>query len=531
MEPPKKKIHPATDASDSQDEEVDERLDTPFELDESTGDEPEPAFQDGDPVAAALAIAESIAPEMAEHGSAMPDGGTHSDSGSLKQVIDDVEQRLKDSVTPSEHEAQDFPEELDALDIGAELGRPDDGLKTPYSLQPATEDTLDDHPLDARDQNIPEMAASSQAPETESRLPQEMIGLRFEDGDRWHGHLSETTIWQILTACFVDGLSGAVILERADIERHLFFDNGSLIVATSTAREDRLVELLFREGRLGNQAYRQATYTIGLSGRRAGAILVEQGLISSRELFPTVRHHYEYIIFDTFAWREGVWRYDPEAQPKERIILGATTPQLIIEGIRSHARPEDIESKIHEGTRPLAVPDGICPLEDTGLLPEELEIYQAFDGATDIERLAVQFDLGQGELMRLVAGLAALGLVQLKNDKAQAPSAGSVRTPDRASIEPGFRLERARVREKAEQVKEGSYFDLLEVPPGASGHEIRKAYKRLLGRFAFERFVVEELKDLQTEVRLILDVIDEAYEVLRNADLREMYRQSIKERL
>lgn len=87
-----------------------------------------------------------------------------------------------------------------------------------------------------------------------------------------------------------------------------------------------------------------------------------------------------------------------------------------------------------------------------------------------------------------------------------------------------LRVERARVADKHAQVLEGTYFAIMEVPPEASGYEIRKSYRRLRGLFAPERFAVEELADLRSQAEVIRIVLDEAYEVLRDSSLREGYR-------
>ena len=85
----------------------------------------------------------------------------------------------------------------------------------------------------------------------------------------------------------------------------------------------------------------------------------------------------------------------------------------------------------------------------------------------------------------------------------------------------------ARVVDKQAQVAQGNYFAIMQVPPEASGHEIRKAYRRLRGLFAIERFVTPELLDLQPKVMEIRFVLDEAYEILRNTSLREAYRATM----
>ncbi len=85
---------------------------------------------------------------------------------------------------------------------------------------------------------------------------------------------------------------------------------------------------------------------------------------------------------------------------------------------------------------------------------------------------------------------------------------------------------RARIAARSELVKEGDYFAVLGVGTEASGHEIRRAYLGLRRTLEPAR-LPHELESLHDEVRTIVSVLDEAYEVLRDNGRRERYRRAI----
>jgi hypothetical protein len=85
---------------------------------------------------------------------------------------------------------------------------------------------------------------------------------------------------------------------------------------------------------------------------------------------------------------------------------------------------------------------------------------------------------------------------------------------------------RARIAARSELVKEGDYFALLGVGTDASGHEIRRAYVELRRTLEPARLPYE-LESLHGEVRTIVEILDEAYEVLRDNARRERYRRAI----
>ncbi len=587
--------------SDNNGEDKKDEQETPSDGDLlNVGFAPEPVQSDA--VEEALAVAESIVPEASESISQVFSAERSiGDSSSLKQLIDRAEESLRDSHAPSQVEDQSVPEELDALDIEAELGRPDEAVKTsigwqavPQVFNENIEDSeekeevgvtqtggTDDIPQEEEALTASVVSSAGEATEEEETLANtrpspsddeithlqvaplpsgempdddslntttstqvkddhyslesdspssletniESRGLRFSRGFCKQGEMAEDPLWTLLLAIYADKLVGELVLTQKGMERRIIMESGEAVMATSSARDDRLVELLYREGRLSDEEYSQAVLTVGASGRRVGAVLVERGFIASRELFPLVRHHYESIILDSFEWREGEWRFGPQSSVSERILLEVPTPTLIVEGIRSRADSQDIDILVPLGSKPVEVTDGICQLRDVGLLPEEVVAYRACDGTLTVEELSRRFNLPIEELRRLMAGLAVLGLIHVESTPktrkkklvSQAPGPKSVRS---------FRVERARVSDKMAQVKEASYFSILEVSPKASGYEIRKAYRSLIGQFAFERYAVPELVDLHDQVELVRFIIDEAYEVLRNPTLRESYQHA-----
>jgi len=81
----------------------------------------------------------------------------------------------------------------------------------------------------------------------------------------------------------------------------------------------------------------------------------------------------------------------------------------------------------------------------------------------------------------------------------------------------------ARLEEKVAQVDEGTYFDLLEVTSASSEQEIRAAYERLRSEFAISRFAAAKLAPLRGRAEKLLSVVDEAYAVLCDPSLRDVY--------
>ncbi len=76
------------------------------------------------------------------------------------------------------------------------------------------------------------------------------------------------------------------------------------------------------------------------------------------------------------------------------------------------------------------------------------------------------------------------------------------------------------------RIKEQTYYDLLEVPRGASTEEIRKAYRREKEIFSSDSVAAYSLLD-PAELEKINAAIDEAYRVLTDERLRPEYDRKL----
>jgi hypothetical protein len=127
--------------------------------------------------------------------------------------------------------------------------------------------------------------------------------------------------------------TGLLTLTHMGVGRSVSVQQGRMVFAASTSVDDRLGELLFRQGRISLRQYSDAGAAVG-PGKRLGAILVEQGVITPKDLVRAVVEHTQEIIYGAFQWTEGQYRLQEGAVAAEAIQLKISTPHIIMEGIR-----------------------------------------------------------------------------------------------------------------------------------------------------------------------------------------------------
>jgi hypothetical protein len=486
----------------------------------------------GDPISDALAAAAAVAANamLESRGrarrAAIDEVEENPLDRSLHEIIRETERRMAAAMSSGAPEDAARPfEGLEAVDPEVYLEHPAVAADADDAFVPAAD------PRDAGAASDTAVAADG-APAEAAPAARGSADALLPSPPPTSGTLRERRLWTVLAEAFARRATGELVVRQGPKERRFVVSEGEVVLASSSAIEDRLIEILYREGRLTAQQYALAAEQVDKSGRRAGAVLVEKGIIPIRELFPIVRHHYETLLFDSFTWRDGAWELLPgEVQTKERILLDVPTPALVMEGIRSRMTPAEAEELVPLIATPVRTAQGLGRLGGLGLTNLELEMLAACDGTVDVAGLCARYGVAKEDLQPLAAGLLTLGWLRSPG-WGEVATAGSALSPppaeDRQDGE-GEAVEeiaavRARLEAKLEQVAEGSYFDLLEVSPRSSGYEIRKAYRRLRGAFAIERFAVAQLADLRGQAEMLLLVLDEAYEILRDSELREAYR-------
>lgn len=124
----------------------------------------------------------------------------------------------------------------------------------------------------------------------------------------------------------------------------------------------------------------------------------------------------------------------------------------------------------------------------------------------------------------MVYALSLLGVVvvttAVDGAKGEGTDAPGVEALDTAAL-------RERVRARLNLVCEADYFSLLGVARDATGYEIRRAYLDLRHAFEPSHILTPETADLESDVRTIVVVLDEAYEILKDSARRERYRRAL----
>jgi uncharacterized protein DUF4388 len=342
------------------------------------------------------------------------------------------------------------------------------------------------------------------------------------------GKLADGDVAAQLARLYLQRLTGRLVLRRDAVEKVIFFDRGAPILGMSSDPDDRMGEMLVRQGRLTAAQLEQASEGLPRAERRLGVVLVEQGFIKPTELSIVVRRHFEEIIQSAFAWEDGEWSLGPGQPTQEIVLLDEHPAAIILAGIRRKYGAARLARCLGGGAQLLRLAAGRFPAGDGGLdllslmavTPEERTIAELFDGARTLDEVRAL----SGARDEVVGGIAwALSVLGQLDRVTPGNVAVSAALGTNGAGRHAAAGDRERVLGRYALVEEGDYFQVLDLPRGASLDDVRRAHARLMGELAPTSLDAGLVAELGAELRAIRAVLDEALRVLGEAGMRRRY--------
>lgn len=215
--------------------------------------------------------------------------------------------------------------------------------------------------------------------------------------------------------------SGLLSLHRGSVAKHITVAEGRIVFATSSDPDERLGELLLRKGRLSLLQFVHAGRRVA-PGKRFGTILVEDGLLSPKELVRAVVEHTQEIMYDAFNWSEGHYRLEAGQREAEAITLNINTPRLILEGIHRIESWRRIDHAVGGLEAVYRRREGHeVTIERLELEPAHGALVDALARPQSVKQLCAGSSLPSFELCRSLWAFRVIGLVE----RTAEPAAGT----------------------------------------------------------------------------------------------------------
>jgi hypothetical protein len=168
----------------------------------------------------------------------------------------------------------------------------------------------------------------------------ERVGAEAIDALPWDRDLVLTAdvasfaLADILHLLHASSKSGFLFFENGEHTKSVYLHRGEVVFATSNQPYDRLGECLLRSGVLTPEQLDEAVRAYRPPAQ-FGRVLIERGVLSSRELWAGVKLQVEEIVRSLFSYGAGaVLFWEGEIRPDNVVRLSLPTRRLIAEGLR-----------------------------------------------------------------------------------------------------------------------------------------------------------------------------------------------------
>jgi len=313
-------------------------------------------------------------------------------------------------------------------------------------------------------------------------------------------------------------LSGQLIFKRLAVQKQLFFLAGDLVNAKTNIPEERLGEVLFKLGKISNEAHSEIERYIE-PDKAIGKSLSQKGLTSQHNVDDGLTYQMREITLSLFPYFDGEIIFQEKSSVvAQDLAPRINLPYLIEDGIR-RMKFQSILERYLEVKSPYPKDKALVHL----LTEEEKEILDKIKGGEDPDALLRSFKYNPDFFWKSLYLFYCLNLIDFR-DKDQIPTGEEKKTPQADKVSQGSSQEElAEVAELQERIGTMSYYQILGISKQATEEDIKKAYFQMARKFHPDRFNRPTPPDLRAKIDEVFDKITKAYHTLTNRELRKVY--------
>ena len=244
-----------------------------------------------------------------------------------------------------------------------------------------------------------------------------------------YGSLSKDSLSSIVRAIYVGGKSGVLYLSNKNVSKRLYFNRGSIVFAGSDDEEDRLGEMLAREGRIKRSDLDFAWQVMKQTGRSLQETIVEMELMSPGEIEAQGVRRMRTIIYSSFGWVSWKYRFEKLENPvADEMAIHLSTVDIILGGIRQIQDSATVRTLLGDLKGTISRPaKPVLPYKESSLTTQEMVVLDLAgsraDGSSTAADLAAISPLGEDETLRCLCSLVSLGALEMENPQpASAPA-------------------------------------------------------------------------------------------------------------
>lgn len=313
---------------------------------------------------------------------------------------------------------------------------------------------------------------------------------------------------------FFQNKRGQLIFRQGDTQKYLFFKNGNLVFARTNRPEELLNEVLFRLGKISEETHKNIDSYLEPK-KSLGETLINQGLISERDLQEGLTAQMREIVLNMFSNFEGEFKFEERSEFLDQSFKSKlNVPLLIEEGVRRMKYSPELKKFMEKA----------CPKPKSKsffyrLTDEERGLLETFKGVESSDSLFTTMNYDPEMFWKSLYLFYCLELVDFTPLEENDSVSEEEKDSEIGDIEKNI----ADVLAISENLSDMNYYQVLKVDSTASQAEIKKSYFRLAKKFHPDHFDRDLPHEIKGVVDGVFDAISKAYQVLSDDEKRTAY--------
>ncbi|MDA8242359.1 MAG: DnaJ domain-containing protein [Nitrospiraceae bacterium] len=352
------------------------------------------------------------------------------------------------------------------------------------------------------------------------------------------GSIKDVSLVKLLVFLNRNRKTGTLSLKTPVFTKKIYIHAGDAIFASSTYEDDRLGEMLLKADKITVEQYDRSVEVLKRSKKRQGAILVELGYLTPKDLFWGVKYQVKEIIHSMFLIEDAEYEFMEGKIPNQEVItLKMSMANLIYDGVKkienwTRIRNEmpDTDSVFRLSRDPLSLFQGI------ELSSQDKKILSLIDGRRTIREVIENSWMGSFEALKILYVLWSIGIIE---QATAIPEEAAVAKHAKEQQEEPVTLQDIlsplseeealvkRVDSIYPQLDSLSMYELLDAGPDGDAETIKRNYYRLAKEFHPDRYFAVTDESVKSKLTEIFDAITKAYNVLKDEKTREEYFRSL----
>ncbi|MBI1810589.1 MAG: DUF4388 domain-containing protein, partial [Nitrospirae bacterium] len=346
------------------------------------------------------------------------------------------------------------------------------------------------------------------------------------------GSLREYSLPKILTNLNRKQATGTMVVSTPNFTKKAYLVKGDAVFAASSYEDDRLGEMLLKAGKITVEQYDKSVEILKRTKKRLGAILVELGYLTPKDLFWGVKYQVKEIICSLFQLEDAECEFMEGNVPTDEVItLKMSMGNLIHEGVKRIDNWTRIRRELPDTGIALKLSkDPINLFQDVELSPYDKKLLSTIDGKKTIKEIIDSSWMNSFEAMKTIYVLWSIGILEEKIAEKEEVKEEAGETVSLDDLLQPFAEEEDALIKKVEEIYSNldrlKLNELLEVGEDADVDTIKKNYYRLAREFHPDRYFNTSDAALKDKLTAVFDALTAAYTVLKDDFKRKEYFDS-----